>query len=154
MLNLTQEKLFQIGMWWRIGYGFLRIVFGLVLLNVVGLPLIDAISTLMSHELIEDPNDLLFSFVSQALSNHPFYISYFISFYFLFWGIVDIVLSYNLIKHRLWAFPTSFVVIGTFIMYEIIRFSHTYSLILLWVICVDVVILWLIWREYKKLQSD
>ena len=153
MTTLTEEKLFQIGMWWRIGYGVLRIVFGLTILKVAGMPLIEVLNTLMSHELIEDPNDLLFSLASHILAGHPLYVSYFISFYFIFWGVIDVVLSYNLIKHRLWAFPVSFALIGLFIVYEAVRFTHTHSLVLLWVMFLDAVILWLVWREYKKIKT-
>lgn len=140
-------------MQWRIGYGMLRILFGIALLEVVGMPLKDVLSSLMSHELINDPNDVLFSIASHILVEHPFYISYFISFYFIFWGVVDVFLSHNLMKLRLWAFPVSFVLIGVFIMYEAVRFTHTHSLFLLWVMFLDIVIVWLIWREYKRLTS-
>ena len=139
------------GMKWRIGYGFFRIIFGLALLKVVGTPIIEVVSTLMSHELTEDPSDVLSSFITSLLTSHPLYITYFLAFYFIFWGIVDVVLSYNLIQHRLWAFPVSFVLITIFVLYEAVRFSHTHSVILLGVILIDIIILWLTWREYKKL---
>ena len=137
---------------WRIGYGFFRILFGLALLKVVGTPLIEVFSTLMKHELVEDPSDILYSFITNILTNHPLYITYFLALYFIFWGIIDVVLSYNLIKHRLWAFPASFILISLFVIYEAIRFSRTHSFILLGVILLDTIILGLIWREYKKLK--
>lgn len=148
----AEEKLFIIGMWWRIAYGLLRIVFGLAVLKVVGRPLIDVLTTLMGRELIEDPNDILYTFAIRILNEHPLYITYFLAVYFIFWGIVDITLSYNLLKHKLWAFPASIAVIGVFILYELIRFSHTHSLILLWIIFLDSIILFLVQQEYKKLK--
>lgn len=139
---------------WRIGYGFVRILFGLALLKVVGTPLIEVVRTLIRHELVEDPSDILYNFITSTLTNHPLYITYFLALYFIFWGLVDITLSYNLIKHRLWAFPVSLSLISLFIIYEVIRFNYTHSLILLWIILLDTIILWLIWREYKKLKSS
>lgn len=141
-------------MWWRIGYSILHIFLGLAVLKVIGTPLIDIVQSIMGHELIEDPHDLLYSFIYNVLTVHPIYISYFLSFYFIFWGVVDIVLSYNLLKHKLWAFPVSFILIGLFILYEIFRFTHTHSIILLFVIFIDVTILWIIWREYRKLYPS
>lgn len=152
MKSELEERLFNIGMKWRIGYGFFRILLGLALLKVVGTPLIEVVSTLMKHELVEDPSDILYSFITNVLTNHPLYVTYFLALYFIFWGVLDVVLSYNLIKHRLWAFPASFVLVSLFVMYEAIRFSYTYSFILLGVILLDAIILWLIWREYKKLK--
>jgi uncharacterized membrane protein len=150
-MNL-ENKLFTFGMWWRIAYGFLRIIFGLALLRVVGLPLVSVITSLMGHELVEDPSDILYAFASHALGQHPVYISYFLAIYFIFWGVLDVVLSYNLLKDKIWAFSSSLILIGGFIMYELFRFSHTHSFILLYIICLDVAIFWLIKREYKKLQ--
>ena len=150
--KILEERLFTIGMRWRIGYGCLRILFGLALLKLVNTPLLEVITNLMRHELVEDPKDVLYTFISSILTNHPLYVTYFLALYFIFWGVIDVVLSYNLIKHRLWAFPASFILIGLFVMYEATRFSYTYSFILLGVIFIDIIILWLIWREYRKLK--
>lgn len=153
MKEALQERLFTIGMKWRIAYGFLRVLVGLALLKIVGTPLIEVVTTVMRHELVDDPGDALYGFIAGVLAHHPLYITYFLALYFIFWGLVDMVLSYNLIKHNLWAFPASFVLIGFFIFYEALHFVHTRSLVLLWIICVDTVIVWLIWREYKKLKQ-
>lgn len=152
MTDTPEDKLFRLGMWWRIGYGIFRIIFGLALLKVVGYPLTDIVTMLMRHELVEDPHDLLYASTSFLLQHSPLYVSYFLAVYFIFWGVVDIILSYNLIKQRLWAFPASFVIIGSFVAYELIRFTHTHSLILLFVLVLDSFILWLIWKVYKEIQ--
>lgn len=151
-MRLTQEKLFTYGMWWRIGYGILRTFFGLAILKVVGTPLTDVVKFLMGHELTEDRNDLLYGSVMHLLADHPVSITYFLSFYFIFWGIVDILLSYQLLRRRLWAFPVSLLLIGFFILYELIRLSYTHSLILSVVILIDLAVFFLIWREYRKLE--
>lgn len=147
-----QDKLFLIGMWWRMGYGALRILFGLAFLKVVGVSLLDLITSFMSHELIEDPKDILYMFIKHHLTDHALYVSYFLALYFIFWGVIDIVLSYNLIRRKLWAFPLSLTLIALFVVYEIIRFSHTHSIVLLWIIFVDILIFGLIWKKYKDLK--
>ena len=43
--------LFNIGMWWRIVYGLLRLILGIAFLRLVGQPLSAFVYTLMSHEL-------------------------------------------------------------------------------------------------------
>jgi len=151
MKTTLEGRLFVIGMWWRIGYGSLRILLGLAVLKIAGTPLVDVVEKIMSYELIEDPHDILFTFVNQTLVAHPIYLSHFLATYLLFWGTTEVVLSYNLIKDRLWAFPVSLILISAFIGYEILRFTHTHSLILLWIIFLDAIILWLIWKEYERL---
>ncbi|MCA9366460.1 DUF2127 domain-containing protein [Candidatus Kaiserbacteria bacterium] len=154
MHTLSREQWFILGMWWRMGYGVVRLLLGLAILKLVGTPVLDIIRILMGRELIEDPSDPLFTHIAHALTNHPLYISYFLASYFICWGIIEIVLSYNLIRHRLWAFPVALVATGVFLGYEIFRFFHTHSLILLGVIFVDAVIFWLIYVEYWKLSGQ
>ena len=151
MKQQTEDRLFVISMWWRIGYGVLRIILGLAVLKVVGMPVIDVITTLLHHELVTDPQDALYSLAHSLFAHHPLYISYFMAFYLIFWGVTDVFLSYHLMHYRRWAFPVSLVLIGGFVCYELFRFSHTHSLILLGVMCIDTLILWLVYDEYKKL---
>lgn len=106
----------------------------------------------MGYELSEDPTDILFVMVNYLLSDHSFYVTYFLAFYFIFWGVIDILLSYNLIKEKLWAFPVSMVLIGLFVAYSFVRFTYTHSLVLLSVIIFDLVILLLIYKEYQKVK--
>lgn len=141
-------------MYWRIFYGFLRILFGVALLKVIGLPLLQVVHNFMNYELVENSSDILFVMVNDLLSEHSFYVTYFLAFYFIFWGIIDIFLSYNLIKERLWSFPVSIGLIGLFVSYSIVRFTFTHSMLLLSVIVFDLIILYLIYKEYQKVTSE
>jgi len=140
-------------MWWRIIYGSLRLILGFTLLKIIGTPVSDIFYTLMEHEIIEDPNDLLIQITNPFIQHLPFTITYFLAGYLIFWGIMDIFLSINLLKHRLWAFSVSIYIIGIFVLYEIYRFSYTHSYILAGVILVDLIIIWLIKKEYDNLRS-
>ena len=51
------------------------------------------------------------------------------------------------------AFPVSLWLIGFFILYELYRFTHTRSAILLAVIGMDIVIFWFIKNEYARLKE-
>ncbi len=149
MKNLG-HRLYIFSMWWRIGYGFLRVLFGVAILQVVGTPLIEVFKIVMRHELVQDHSDRLYHVVNHALVQHPLYVTYFLAIYFIFWGTLDIVLSYNLLRGRQWAFPVSLICIAGFIAYEMVRFTHTHSHILLGVVMIDLVIFALIYNEYRK----
>ncbi len=152
MTGKVEDRFFVLSMWWRIAYGTLRIIFGFALLKAVGSPVLEVITNLMSFELVEDPTDKLYGLVSQLLGQDPLYVSYFLAIYFIFWGLVDVILSINLLRGKIWAFPASLLLIGGFIIYEFIRFTYTHSLILLFIILVDIAIFWFIEREYKRLH--
>lgn len=150
----VEHGLFRVGMWWRTFYGVLRLILGFVLLKLVNTPFADVFYRLMSHEIIEDPSDLLISVVYPLIQEHSFTITYFIAAYLLFWGFIDVFFSIQLLRHKLWAFPVSIVLITLFVLYEIYRFTHTHSLFLLGVIVIDVVIIFLTYREYRRLQQN
>lgn len=138
-------------MWWRIFYGGLRIILGLALLRVIGEPLIDIVTTVMEYELLQNTPDVLFSLISHTLSEHQFSVTYFLAFYFIFWGSVDAILSHHMLRDDIWAFPIALVLIGLFIIYSIFRFTYTHSLMLLAVIFMDIVIMWLVYQEYRRI---
>ena len=137
-------------MWWRITYGLFRAGIGIVLLKVVGRPLSEVLLSLMSHELIHHPHEG----VRQAIEHMPFTVTYFLAIHFIFWGVLDILLSIFLLRHQLWAFPFSIGLIILFIFYEIFRFFHTHSLVLLALMALDIFVIWLIWGEYQKLSNN
>jgi uncharacterized membrane protein len=108
----------------------------------------------MQHELLSVSPDIIFISISNLLTAHDFSVTYFLAFYFIFWGSIDIVLFYQLFKKNLRAFPVSLFLIGTFVIYSLFRFSYTHSLVLLGVIFMDLCIMLLIYREYKKVKRE
>lgn len=148
-----ESKLFKIGMYWRVLYGAIRILVGLTLLEFINIPFTVLLQRIMSHELAEDPADDLFTFTNHFLQIHPLHVTYFLSFYLIFWGIIDIFLSINLLKRKTWAFPASLGLVTFFVLYELYRLTHTHSLILLSIILIDIIIIWVINREYKKVKT-
>ena len=146
------EQLFRAGMYWRIIYGCLRIFLGSFLLTLIGTPAVDAYRQVMRHVIGRDPNDHIFGFIAHTLTLHGYAVTYFIVAYLFFWGAVDIFLSLAMLRHILWAFPLSIALIAGFILYEIYRYSHTHSDVLLAIIIIDLFLIYLIRREHRMLQ--
>lgn len=144
--------LFRLSMWWRIFYGFLRIALGITLLRLVGQQLSEFIFGIMEHELTGKMSDVLLGKLYTLFEIHDFTITHFLALYFLFWGTVDIVLSFCLLHHIRKAFPIAMSIITLFILYGIFRFSYTHSLVLACIIVLDAVILYLINDEYILLK--
>ena len=108
----------------------------------------------MSHEIVEDPGDIFIRLVGSLLEELSLSTGTFIAFYLMFWGGTDVFLSSNTLRHKLWAFPISLTLIGAFVLYEIYRVTHTHSLVLAFIILLDLAILWLINREYRILKGN
>lgn len=137
-------------MYWRILYGAARVFIGYKLLSLVGLPAYQAYQHLMRRELSET-HDAVFQLIGRELAHHGFSITYFLAAYLLFWGLLDIALSISMLRHYLWAFMVSFVLMGLFIAYELFRLSHTHSHALFGFIVIDVFIAYLIYHERGRL---
>ena len=147
------SELFRIGMWWRIVYGSLKLLLGLTLLRLVGSPLSEVFHMLIRHELTGDKDDFLIQLAQPLVAHFQVPITHFLAFYFIFWSIIDMVLSISLLRHKLWAFPMSIVLITLFVCYEVYRVFHTHSLILTAIIIIDIGLIFIINAEYRKLLN-
>lgn len=152
--ELVLDDLFYIGMRWRVLYGIARFVFGLALLRVVGTSVSELMNPLMNHEFAEGHRDILYRFVSHTLTHHPIEITYFIALYFVIWGFVDAALSLAVIYKKPVAYIASMVLIVVFTIYEVWRYTHTHSLILLGIIIIDIGLVVLLHHEYRKLVGS
>lgn len=146
------DILFRLGMWWKIFYGLLNIILGVTLLNFVNNSFTELFYKIMSHELIEDPNDIFLNSVRFIFDKNLVNISYFISIYFIFWGTIGFFLSINLLQLKMWSYPTSLFLMSFFTLYEVYRVTYTHSIVLFIIILIDFCIIWLINNKYIKLK--
>lgn len=148
------SKIFRLAMGWKILYGVAKISLALILLKWATVDSSGLFYRLMEHEIIEDPNDLLIRFISPFIAHLSVSTTTFAAFYLLFWGLVDdIFLSVNILRDKLWAFPTALTLIALFVPYEIYRFFHTHSFVLIYIMALDITIFWIIATEYKKVKT-
>jgi uncharacterized membrane protein len=93
--------------------------------SYLNVPLADLLYRIMGQELIEDPSDILFTVTNYFLQLHSMQVTYFLSAYLIFWGIIDIFLSTSLLKHKMWAFPVSLWLIAfLYYMNSIASYIH------------------------------
>ena len=78
---------------------------------------------------------------------------YFIAFYLLFYGVVNIFLVTFLLLGKLWAYPTAIVCFGLFTVYMFIRFFLNHSVALGLFAVYDVFLIVLTWLEYQRLRK-
>lgn len=100
-------------------------------------------------ELIGGHDDLIFRFVAMQLQHLSVTTRVFVGAYLLFHGLINMFLSYNLYRNRLWAYPFAISFISLFFTYQLYRLAHTHSLILLAVSIFDLLFIILTWHEYQ-----
>ena len=78
----------------------------------------------------------------------------FAAIYLVMHGIVKIGLVLGLLKGQRWAYPTALVVFAAFVVYQIYQFQITHAVLLIPLTIFDLVVIWLIWREYRRMIDE
>lgn len=112
---------------------------------------LDIVRAMLENELLDDPTDFLTNHFGTLLNPTP-EAQHFGGLYLLSHGIVKLVLIAGLLRDKLWAYPASLAVFTLFIVYQLERYLRTHSVWLLVITAIDLVVMWLIWHEYKQKQ--
>lgn len=143
------HRLFEIGIIIKGVDGVLEILGGVLFLFVNPRTLNSIVIFLTAHELSEDHHDLVARWLRHTVENLSSDTKLFASVYLLIHGLIKVFLVVGLLRGKLWAYPAALGMLGTFILYQLYRFTHTHSLALLAFTVFDIVIVFLVWREYQ-----
>ena len=146
------HELFKVSILLKGLHALAEMIGGLFLLFVSSGTIARILTWLTRSELLEDPHDITARFLlhaGQQLSVGK----QFASLYLLSHGIIKIGLVIGLLKNKFWAYPASLVVLGLFMVYQVYRFTFTHAIGLVLLTIFDVVVLWLIWHEYRQVAK-
>jgi uncharacterized membrane protein len=146
------SNVFKFSMIWRIVYGFIKTISGLALLRIITLQPFSPIFRIGRHSFFFHPDNFIIEFINSYIHRFPISTALFISFYLIFWGVVDTFLSFYILKKQIWAYPIALVLIFLFTIYEIYRYTHTHSPFLLLIIFIDIAIFFIIKKELDILK--
>ena len=110
------------------------------------------VNRLTQEELIEDPHDFVATHLLVLAQNFSVSSQHFYAFYLLSHGLVKIFLVIGLLANKLWSYPASLAVMSVFILYQLYRFFYTRSLGLIVLTVFDLIVMVLIWHEYRLLR--
>ncbi len=145
--------LFKVGLAVKGIDGFLEVVCGIALL-FAGHSFIRKLVVSLTHgELVEDPDDFVATHLLHFFNHFSIGTQHFAAFYLLAHGLVKLGLVAGLLRRKLWAFPTGLAVLGLFLCYQAYRFAHNHSIGLLVISACDLIVIFLIWREYRYRKS-
>ena len=130
--------------------GVLETIGGILVLLASRADLTNVVIFLTAPELSEDPGDLVANYLRHVVLNLSANTKYFASIYLLFNGVVKVLLMIGILRGKLWSYRMALGFIAIFIGYQLYRFSHTHSLVLLFFMLFDVLTLYLIWIEYRR----
>ena len=132
--------------------GILDIITSLILLFSSSNTFLRIIPTLLRKELIEDPNDIIGNYLMMVSQNLLPDTQLFIVIYLAVHGFIKIGLALALNGKNYRAYKVSEMILIIFVCYQLYRFSHTQSIVLLLFTLLDILIVFLINLESKKLS--
>jgi len=132
----------------------LEIFFGVLAMFVTQEAVINIATLATQDELTENPSSRIANYVMHSANLFSVQTKHFIIFYLLSHGIIKLFLVVSLLRKKLWAYPASLAVFSVFILYQLYRFSHTYSWWLIALSLFDLLVLLLIWKEYSYLKKS
>lgn len=147
-----RHRLFQVGVVLKGVDGILEVVGGVLLGAFGSAGLSRAVTFLTQHELSEDPHDLVAGWLVRHTRGLGVETVHFAVAYLLVHGAVKVVLAAGLMRERLRAFPAALGFLGLFVLYQAYRVIITGSAGLALLTATDVVIIWLVWQEYRVLR--
>jgi len=147
------HRVFKLGIWIKGFDGALEVVGGVAFLLISNLRLSQVVIALTQHELVEDPHDWIATILRGAVVHLSSNTKLFGGVYLIAHGLVKLLLVVGLLRGRPWAYPAAIAFLCLFIAYQIYRLSYHYTYGLMLLTLFDIVIVALIWREYRQLTG-
>ncbi len=124
-----------------------------VLLWLFGPRVLSFVQKVALEQLLDYPDNRFIAHLQKAtealsLSNEHFY-----ALYLAAHGLVKLVLVAGLWVEADWAFPTSIAAMLGFVAYQLHLYSHSHAIGLLVLSALDLLIVALIWREYRARRA-
>jgi len=144
-----EHRLFLLSVWSKGIAGLVETIGGLLLLFIPQSGLKALVIFLTAPELAEDPSDRVATLLQHIVQELGADTKRFASSYLIVHGLIKVFLVAGLLGGRLWSYVVSLWFLGAFIAYQTDRFLFTHSPWLIALNIVDLIVAFLIWREYR-----
>ena len=153
--STTTDKLFKVAIALKGLDGLGQLVLGIVLIFLPPTLITGLANEVVTRDLLGDPAGTLSTHLQTAAHNfadgssRTFAIGY-----LLLHAVIKLGLVAALLRKVLPLYPVACVVLGAFVVYEIVRAVHTHSIALPIFAAIDIVIIILVLREYAQLRRE
>lgn len=144
--------LFLVSVWLKGLDGLLELIGGIALFSVSPAFILNVVRVITQDEIAEDPRDVVANALRDAAGRLSFATEHFMAIYLLVHGVVKLALVWALLARVLFAYPLSIVIFAGFILYQLYRYTFTHGIGLLALSALDIVVIGLIWLEYRALR--
>ena len=150
----TLHKLFDISILLKGINALIEIIGGVSVFLVSSAFIFKFVNIISFGELTETPIDSLSQYLLNLTHSFSGGTKEFVALYLLLHGIINLFLIVGLIEKKIWAYNASFVVFIIFVLYQIYRYIYHPNIFLVIVTIFDLITVWLVWREYKRIKQS
>jgi len=150
----SEHRAFEIGILLKGANALAECVAGIALFSVPASTIAALAVRLTQHELQQDPRDFVAGHVIAWAQGFSTSQEQYYGIYLLSHGVIKLALVAALLARLLWAYPVSIVVLLAFVVYQLYRFELTNSWGLIALSIFDLVVIWLIWQEYRSIRRS
>jgi uncharacterized membrane protein len=149
-----EHELFDIDIFLKGAHALIEIIGGIFTFLISPDFILRFVTKITQGELLEDPNDFFTRYLLHFAQNFSVSTKQFVALYLLFHGVVNLVLVVGLFRKKMWAYHASFVVLALFALYQVYRYIYHPSISMIILTIFDLITIWLIWREYRRLSGS
>ena len=150
---LTFKRVFYIGIIFKAVDGAIELFAAIALFFIKPNQIHDLIAFATHDELLEDPRDFIANFLLTSTSHISQATTTFLVVYLLIHAVVKLVAVLGIISKRLWAYPFALITLGLLMLYQLYSIILKPSLGIVLLTILDIIVLWLIAREYKRIRD-
>lgn len=148
------DRFFETGIILKGVDGALEFLGGVLLLFLTPAALHTFLTWVTQREISEDPHDTLANFLLHLSDHFNVGNKWFAVAYLWIHGGIKLVAVFGILRNQLWAYPFSLITLGLLLIYQIMSIIVHPTIGMTLLSLFDVVVLWLIWREYGKVKSS
>lgn len=147
------HELFEVSLFLKAVFAVSELISGIGVYLIPAGWVIDAAQWVTAHELIEDPSDRLARALLALAEHFSVGTQQFWAAYLVGHAVVKLAVVAGLVLRIRWAYPASIWVLVGFIVYQADRWMQTHSIAMVLLTIFDMVVIWLIWHEYKGMKA-
>lgn len=132
---------------------FVEVVAGIFAIFVPVSTLTQILVSFAQSEFLENGGDFIASHILQAAQQLSLTSSTFIAIYLLSRGFIKLGLVVALFKNQLWAYPSSLVILGLFVLYQVYQYILAHSALIALLTIFDLIVMYFIWLEYRVVRD-
>jgi len=146
------DKVFEGGIILKGVSGASEFLAGLLLVFTSPAALTGFLAFITQREIAEDPHDRLATYILHSADHFNSGAKAYAVAYLWIHATVKLIAVIGILRNKLWAYPFSLITLGLLMLFQVYSIVVRSSIGMLLLTVFDVLILWLIWREYAKVK--